>query len=62
MPETCAHCGKPVEALATTPAPHRVYHGDCYRLAFPPAHPEQWAKPIGSYSHDEQVRDGILFP
>ena len=61
VPELCAICGQPVTNPAGTEAPHKTYHGECYRA-------EMQALglldpgPITAYSHDDKVRDGLEDP
>ena len=61
VPELCALCGLPVDTLATTEAPHKTYHGECYRAEMTALGLLE-PGPITPYSHDEKVRDGIEDP
>jgi len=52
----CAYCGQPVDLAKGNLDDEKAYHGECYRLAFPPEHPEDWPKPIQNAS--QALRDG----
>jgi hypothetical protein len=57
MSVLCAHCGQPVAGVAPGNIDGgRVFHGDCYRLEFPPEHPEDWPSSIQTAS--AALRDG----
>ena len=61
-PPRCAHCGQPVATVAANHDGTSYYHGACYRLEYPPEHPDESMHGIGHSSHDERVDDGLEYP